>query len=341
MKVRLAKEKDKMKWDSYLEGCGFHPPLNYYGWKHILERSYGLKTFFFMALDENEDIQGTLPTYLIKDFRNNKRLYSLRFGLNGSSNEIKNSLLLHLSDFCRERGIRSNSLTSGYHRINTDFKSAVKKTLMLDLGKDEESTWRSFRDKTRNMIRKGVKSGLTAEKGFHNLKEFHRIYRLNMLSKGIPAHSFRFFKNIAGELGDTSELIVAKKDGLIIAGIFILFARDVAIYPFQASIMDYHKFAPNIFLIWEAIKSCLDKRIYKLDMGESTEGGDVYIFKTNVGGRPRDIYYYTALTTMKNVFDGDIEDRLSTSLVSRILLKTPLSFRKRLGIWAKRRERII
>ncbi|MBL7068240.1 MAG: GNAT family N-acetyltransferase [Candidatus Omnitrophica bacterium] len=340
MKIRLARRDDRAEWDNYVDRLPLQPPLNRYGWKNVLEKSYGIKTLFFIASDERDNICGVLPTYIIRDFRGKKRLYSLRFGLSGNNDTVRNEFFLYLKSFCKKNNFISNSVTSGYCRVDTEFRCFIKKTIMMEIADNEEATWGSFRAKTRNMIRKALRSNLTSEKGFHNLKEFYNIYMINMLAKGIPVHSYRFFRNLVSEIRD-AELIVAKMDGRIIAGILILFSKDIAIYPFQASLMHFHKFAPNNFLIWEAIKSCLKRGIHRLDMGESTEGGDVYIFKTNLGGSPRDIYYYSAFGPKRVVVDEIDGETMTLPLTNKILLNTPFWLKKRMGLWIKKRERII
>jgi len=334
--IRLAKDMDREIWDKYLDKFPL-PPLNRYAWKEILEKSYGVKTQFFIAYDKENAIRGILPTYITKDVRGRKKLYSLRFGCVADDKEIKKRLFLHLKDFCKNNNITSNLVTTGYERTNTNFQEEVKKTVVMGLKSDEDSAWRSLRDKTRNMVRKAVRSNLTAERGFHNLRQFYNIYVINMLNKKVPIHSYNFFKDISEKMGDKVELIVAKVSDKVIAGTVVLFSKDIAIYPFQAALADFRRFAPNDFLVWETIKLCLQKKISKLDMGESKEGGNVYRFKTNFGGTPQDIYYYTTFSTR----EGSGDDRNPKGRVSIQKLNLPFWMKKRTLSWLKKRGRII
>jgi len=326
-------------WDAYLGRFSYNPPMNLYAWRQILEDTYKIKTFFFIASGSGGDIEGVLPTYVTKSIRGRKKLYSLRYGCVADSSDIQNELFLHMISFCRRNGIESALVTSGNRRVDTDLGELIKKTVIIDLAQDAESTWRSLRDKTRNMIRKAVRSELAAEKGFCNLKEFYKVYVSSMLRKGLPAHSYTFFKNIAEKMKDKTELIVAKKDNRVIAGILILFSKDIAIYPFQSSLESHRKFAPNDFLIWETMKLCLDNGIGLLDMGESREGGTVYRFKTNFGGRPSDIYYYS--TPNPGRIGKEKKESQGASLKRAILSISPSLLGKNVAHWIKRSERII
>ena len=234
-------------------------------------------------------------------------------------------------------------MTSGYQRIDTGFQGTEKKTIMMELRRDENSVWKSFRDKTRNMIRKAQKSGLTAERGFHNLRPFYNVYASNMLKKGIAIHSFKFFEKISEKMGGDAELIVAKKNGMPIGGTLALFSKDIAIYPFQAASIDSQRFAPNDFMVWETIRSCIDRGISKLDMGESREGGNVYRFKTNFGGKPQDIHYYTIAGKSEFSEKGQRTKRPRSrlSLKGGILSKSPHWLARNMGAWIKSKERLI
>ena len=292
MKIRLATEADSWLWDEYLDSAPSNAPLNRYAWKEILECSYGVRTRFLIASSDGGDICGVLPTYSTGDFVGTTRVYSLRFGLVADSDDIAKVLLSHLSDLRGENGAASTLVTSGYTKRDTLLQEITKTTVVMDLAESEEAEWRSLRDKTRNMIRKGCASDLVAERGFHNIRAFYDIYCAVMLQKGIPIQSLRFFRTVVETLRAQSELIVAKRDDRVIGGLLILFGKEVAIYPWQCSLPESQQYATNQFLLWEAIKACLQRGIFKLDMGECTEGGSVYRFKKNFGGRSQDIYYY-------------------------------------------------
>ncbi|MDB4349672.1 GNAT family N-acetyltransferase [Omnitrophica bacterium] len=341
MKIRLAEKKDRDKWKAYLDKSSYNPPLNHYAWKEILEESYKVKTCFFIALDQTDKICGLLPAYITKDIRGKRCLYSLRFGLVADDNDLKNKFLSHIRRFCEEKNIASNLATSGYHRIGTGFREIIKKTVVMDLPRDEEAAWRCLRGKTRNMIRKAFKSDLVTERGFHNLRKFYDIYTATMLDKGIPIHSYRFFKNISEKMRDNAELIVAKRSGEVAAASLVFFSKDIAIYPFQVSLAHLRIFAPNDLLIWETIRLCLEKRIFKLDMGESKEGGNVYIFKSNFGGTPRDIYYYTTSAGLGPQQQRRRSASSRPSFAGKILSGSPYILRKKMALWMKKRERLI
>lgn len=342
MEIRLAIDNDMERWDAYLDRFSGIPPMNKYAWKGILENTYRIKTYFFIAFNENGKVAGILPSYAAKDIKSRLNLYSLRFGLMANDDACCNAFFEHVKIFCEENKIASDLITSGYKKIDTDCKETVRKTMILNLSGGEEATWQSLRDKTRNMIRKSIKSGLTADRDPGNIKVFYDIYALNMLEKGIPIHNRDFFENIFRKMGNSAEIVVARTGGKIIGGTIVLYSRNAAIYPYQASLTQFHSYAPNQFMVWEAVKSCISRNIPAIDMGESSEGGHVYDFKLNFGAEPRDIYYYSTRSRKEEGPAGSLSHKKTKPSFSvRVLSKTPVFLRKRLGLWLKPRRRII
>ena len=293
MIIRTATDEDRRAWDAFAAKSEATPPYYIYAWKRILESSYRLRTHFFMAVADDGTIRGIFPTYITKTFRGKKNLFGLRYGLLADDEETRVTLYEHAMSFCAEQGVRSALIPAGFQSLEAPYTETIKKTLLLDLAGTEEQTWDSFRDKTRNMIRKAERGGLEIETGWHNVGAFYDIYASYMQAIGVFFHSRSFFVQMGERLGERVELISAKKDGAVIAAMVLLYGGQVASYPFQSAKMEYRKFAPNQFLIWEAIKRCIARGITRLDMGESKVGSSVYKFKTNFGGVPHDLHYYS------------------------------------------------
>ncbi len=291
IKIREATEDDSQPWDSFLHQFPHVPPYGCFAWKNILEDSYRVQTHFFMAEDDEGNLCGILPAYVTKTIKGNIDLYGLRYGFLYNQPTVKHALLSHLSVFCRERIIRSITIPIGVES-SPEVDMTVKKTVVLPLAETEEATWKSLRDKTRNMIRKGERLNLRMEQGFANLDAFYSIYTTRMKQIGVWFHAQNFFVQIAEHLKNQVDLLCVKKDGQVIAGMVILYGRNIASYPYQATLSEYRDHAPTQFLNWAAVKQCLARNILFLDMGESTEGSPVYQSKVNFGGIPKDIYYY-------------------------------------------------
>ena len=338
MAVYFATNDDRGRWDAYLDRYSAQPSMNYYVWKEILKKSYGVDTFFIFAENSAGEICGVCPGYFAKT-PGGRVFYSLRFGLIADNASV-NELFTFLIPWCKAQGATAAVISSGYTRVATSIEGYSKKTVCMGLASSEEEAWRALSNKTRNMIRKAIKSGLIAEYGLQNLREFYKIYRQRMLGKGISIHSYEFFKNLTEQLADRVELIVAKSSNEVIGGILNLLNKDCAIYPFQAYRTGTEQYAPTQFLIWETMKLCIKNGISILDMGESREGSGVYQSKVNFGGIPRELYYYTPLRQNikeKSFCLAKIFDAVAAVGIAR----GPLFLRRKVGVWRKKQGRII
>lgn len=351
MNIKLATDQDRQVWDDYVEKSSAVSPLNFYVWRNILSKSYQAETFFFIAQDQNHKIVGVCPSYVIKGMDGRRRMYGLRFGFIADNSEASNLLLFYIKDFCAQRGIIPQALTSGYSRVSPpeNFREVVKKTLVLRLGADEKIMWEGLRNKTRNMIRRAERSKLTIARGFQHLDDFYRIYASRMMDKGVHAQAYCFFSNIAEYLKDSTELLVAKQNNKVIAGMLLMFGKQNALYPYQACASGAEQYAPNQLLIWEAMRLCSKRGIEQLDMGESTEGGSVYQSKINFGGDARDIYYLKPKNEKHGFHGATLFFMFPLAIYARIIQRCaiialkvcPFNWRVKFSAWLKKRDRII
>ena len=344
MKAIYIDDNNRILLDKFLKNYPYHPATNVFEWKQILNISYNAKIFFIVILDNSNNVCGLCSFYIIKDLKGNNNLYSMRYGVIIENNEAENFLLNFLNDFIIKNNIKNCLLTSGKQKFFQNLTFSTKTTLELYLDKTEEENWNKLRSKTRNMIRKSFKSNLKSEAGFQNIKAFYDIYVKNMIKKNLPIHSLNFFLNMKEFLKENVELIVAKKNNIIIGGIIILFSKNVVTYPFQSALSEYLDTSPNQFLIWETIKKCIGNKIYRLDMGESTEDGSVYNFKKNFGGIPKKIFYYNNLKKTGVNKKDFIQKNRSFSflkLENKIRPYYPFWIQKRISLWLKKKSRLI
>ena len=345
MKVIYIDDNNRLLLDKFLNKHPYQPATNVFEWKKIFNTTYNVRIFFIVILDNSNNVCGSCSFYIIKDLKGNYNLYSMRYGIIIENNKAENFLLNFLKEFTEKNNIKENLLTSGKQKIFQNLIFSTKTTLELYLEKTEEENWNKLRSKTRNMIRKAFKSNLKSEVGFQNIKDYYDIYVKNMINKKLPIHSIDFFINMKKFLKNNVELIVAKKNNTIIAGIIILFSKKVVTYPFQSALSEYLETSPNQFLIWETIKKCTENKIYRLDMGESTEDGNVYNFKRNFGGIPKKIFYYNNLRKKeennKNFIQKKNRNFSFFKLENKMRQYYPFWLQKKISLWLKKKSRII
>jgi len=330
MTVRIATNDDAQQWDRF---CELLPQGHPFFWFDILRKTYRILPVFFIAEDAMGNISGVCPSYVVRQWNGTRQLISFKFGLSATTPQIANDILLAAHRYCVDQGIENNSITSGTTCIPTPYREVTKKTVMFPIEGSIDSVWQQLRNKTRNMIRKGQGSGVVIEEGNHHLPAFYSIYSERMLEKGVSIHSLRFFQEVLQRCGSSCvQLLVARRNNTVIAGMLLLYSKAVGAYPYQACRAGFEQYAPTQLLIWEAMQRCAARGITTLDMGESREGSSVYQSKINFGGRPENVYYYSTLSSEASPW---------ASLPMILFQRLPFGLRRHLGVWLKRQGKLL
>lgn len=286
----MAKDSDGDAWNRFLDRQPEASPLARFEWRSILKDSYGTKTHFLLAETQGE-IAGVLPAYISRSLRGRQRLYSTRFGLVTDTQPVADELLDHVAEFARQDGLIATLVTSGWQKLASRPASYTRTTVAIEL-RDEDGMWRGLRDKTRNMVRRAEREGITIAEGPQFVDVLYDHYAANMLRIGIPMHSRRFFHVTLKHLADRSIVLAAMLDGKPIASMLIHLGNGIACYPYQNALYEFRKLAPIQALNWAAMRLCAAQGMTVLDMGESTLDSLVYRSKVNFGGLARPIYYF-------------------------------------------------
>jgi serine/alanine adding enzyme len=293
--VQLYKE-DGTAWDAYVASHQDSTNYHQYGWRKVVEKSFGHKTYYLTAKNSGDDICGILPLVHMKSRLFGSFLVSLPFfnygGLlcNGENyvEALLNNARSILEELCaahvelRHMNNHQNGLATKEHKV----------TMILELKKDEEAQWKSLDAKVRNQVRKAEKSGLYAVTGQLELLDgFYEVFCRNMRDLGTPVYGKNFFRNILETFPDTSRIISIMLDGKTVASGLLTWFRDTLEVPWASSIRDYREMCPNNLLYWEAIRFAIRNGSRRFDFGRSTPDEGTYRFKKQWGALPYPLHW--------------------------------------------------
>lgn len=287
---------DGSEWDAYV--LAHRESLNYhlYGWRNVIEKSFGHQPYYLAARNRIGDICGILPLIYMKSALFGKFLVSLPFFNYGGmlcSAEGTAELLLDesrkiLKDLrgeyaeLRHLGNSVSGLETREHKV----------TMILDLEKDEDAQWKSLDAKVRNQVRKSEKSGLKSIVGHIELLDgFYEVFCRNMRDLGTPVYRKNFFRNILEIFPDTTRIISVMLGEKTVASGMLTWFKDSLEVPWASSISDYREMCPNNLLYWEAIRFAIRNGYGKFDFGRSTPGEGTYRFKKQWGALPYQLYW--------------------------------------------------
>ncbi len=171
--------------------------------------------------------------------------------------------------------------TKSFRKASYDIQP--REILMIDVTKNEDALLAEMKSKTRYNIRLAEKHGIRIEETRNDSDEtsFFELLTKTAARKDIHFHPQAYYQKFLEHFDrDTCELLVAKKDGEVLAGILVLYYVDTAYYLHGGSNDHGRKYMAPHFLQWEAIKRVKARGMKQYDLGgvavkeRSPEGKD-------------------------------------------------------------------
>ncbi len=170
-------------------------------------------------------------------------------------------------------------------------------TVILDISGGEEEILSGMKHKTRYNIRLAEKKGVSVSVGnIDDLDKWYSLYCETAKRDRIAIHSLDYYGSVLrlGRANNSvqTELLLARVEGVVVAGIIIAVKAKRCTYLYGASSNEMRNYMPNHALQWRAIRLARERgcETYdffgipaKDDPGHPMSG--LYRFKTGFGGR--------------------------------------------------------
>lgn len=268
------------------------------GWKEVIEKSFGHKTFYLMAEDESGDVVGILPLVQLKSRLFGNFLISLPYFNYGGACVSKQEALYSLLSNAEILAHETNAEHIEFRHTENFYPDLPVKTtkvaMRLTLPEDAQTLFKSFAAKLRSQIRRAEKENMVAVMGrLDELDHFYAVFSQNMRDLGTPVYSKSFFRNIMESFTETTWIgTVFTKDGLPVASGFLVGFKDHLEIPWASSLRKYNSLSPNMLLYWSVLKFACESGYRIFDFGRSTPGEGTYRFKEQWGAKPAQLYWH-------------------------------------------------
>lgn len=187
-------------------------------------------------------------------------------------------------------------------------------SLLINLSQSEDEILMQMKQKGRYNIKVAEKHGIIIEES-DDIDAFYDILIKTGGRDGFGIHPRSYYLNMIVSLGDNAQLLLAKKDGKIIAGGIFVYLDDMAIYYYGSSDHDYRKMMAPYLMQWTAIKEAKKR------------GCKYYDF---LGISPEDSqknHPWAGVTSFKKKFGGDV---ISYPKAKEVILRPLMAFVYRL-----------
>lgn len=329
---------DNSRWDEFVSDCSEATFFHRAGWKTVIERAFGHRTFFLFA-EAGGRIEGVLPLAEVKSLLFGHTLVSLPFCVYGgiaaqserarrALDEAAGALAGKLRvDHLEHRCVRPQHLDWVHKDLYVTFRK--------ELDSDVERNLLAIPRKQRAMVRKGIKAGLQS-KIDEGVERFFAAYSTSVHRLGTPVFSKRYFQILKEVFGtDCEVLTVTQEDGKLVAGVLSFYFRDEVLPYYGGGTATARDVAGNDFMYWEVMRRACERGLRIFDFGRSKRGTGSFDFKKNWGFEPQPLHYEYCLYKRDAVPQNN-PSNAKYKLLIEAWRRMPLGLANRLGPWVVR-----
>lgn len=291
--IHEMQSEDSGRWDQFVMS---HPDATFFhrsGWKTVIEKAFGHKTWFLYA-EQNGELQGILPLAEVKSLLFGHSLSALPFCVYGGV-VAKNDLTREQLELAAQK--LAEQLKVDYlefrnvQSVHADWpRKDLYVTFRKEIDPDVERNMLAIPRKQRAMVRKGIKYGLVSEID-QSIDRFFHAYSNSVHRLGTPVFAKKYFRLLKDIFAEDCELLTIVKDGKTISSVMSFYFRNEVLPYYGGGTEEARQFAANDFMYWELMRSSCEKGLKVFDFGRSKQNSGSYSFKVNWGFEPQPLHY--------------------------------------------------
>lgn len=326
MKVSILTEDKYLVYEAFLKH--HKAALIYYSikFKQFLEKQTKSESIIFLAIDENDNIQGILPL-MVKTGPFGKVLNSLPYyGSNGgilaNLKEAKDLLIDKYLEIANSGEYAAATIIENpldkdypYDKIisdETEFRIGQLTNIAGSFADLEELMVR-FDSKTRNIIRKAIKSEVIVKIDNDQFDFLRNTHLKNMELIGGLAKELIFFDNVQKYFtsGVDYNLYVARIDNVLVAATLVFYYGKVVEYYTPVIVKEFRSFQPLSYIIAKAMFDASTNGYQWWNWGGTWASQDgVHNFKSKWGTEEKK-YSYHIFVFNKELYNCTKDDLLN------------------------------
>lgn len=287
---------DRTRWSEALETFSGAGVGHLHDWGGIIERAYGMKSYYLAAVDGRQ-VRGLLPIVVLKSRLFGNSIVSMPYLNDGGilAHDKEAETLLWKKAISLMSTERSSSIELRHsHDMNLGVAPRMDKiSLILDIGGGTDHVWmKKLHSNVRNKIRKSEKLGVEIKSGPEYLDDFFNMHVVGMQELGSPAHRKDFFTGIINTLKERARVYVAVAEGRVIGGKLVVYFNDTIYFLWVSSPKEYSNYAAVSLMDWRAVTDGIDEGLRFCDFGRSSSGSTQFDFKKKWGADVRQLYWH-------------------------------------------------
>jgi len=280
-------------WDSFVQASAEATFFHQSGWKEVIERAFGHKTYF-LYVEIDGKITGILPLVHIKSLLFGNTLVSTAFCVYGGIVASDEQAYVELDkEACRlaeELGVDCLEMRNRVQKTPERPYKELYVTFRKELDANVEKNFLAIPRKQRAMVRKGMDAGLISTID-NTVDRLYQAYSESVRNLGTPVFSKKYFQILNDVFASQCEVLSVEHNGQLIASVMNFYFRD-EVLPYYGGGTDLaRELKGNDFMYWEVMRRAVEKGIKIFDYGRSKVGTGSYSFKKNWGFTPEPLFY--------------------------------------------------
>lgn len=314
------------RWDAYVQQAPRATFFHRAGWKTVLERAFGHRTYFLYA-EQDGKVVGVLPLAQIKSVLFGNTLSSLPFCVYGgivADSELADEALR--KEACRLAESLKVEALELRSRHDTGVNWPIKElyyTFRKSIDPDDEVNLKAIPNRQRAMVRKGLQEGLSSEWD-EGIERLYRVYSESVRNLGTPVFSSKYLRILREEFGGDCSVLMISHQGRDVAGVMSFYFRDEVIPYYGGSTAAARTLkGVNHVMYWELMRLSAGQGVRLFDFGRSKAGTGPFSFKKNFGFEPQPLpyeYYLVSSSAIPDVNPLNPKYRLMINTWSKLPL---------------------
>lgn len=305
VEVKQLDARAMARWDEFVMACPQATFFHRAGWKSVIEKAFGHRTFFLFAESAGK-IEGVLPLAQVRSRLFGNALISTPFcvygGVAANNAQAADCLEAAAVELALELKVDYLELRNTTPR-QTDWPSKdLYVTFRKEIDPDPERNLAAIPRKQRAMVQKGIKAGLASERD-KEIDRFFHAYATSVRNLGTPVLPKRYFQLLRETFGEDCEVLTVTKDGRTVCSVMSFYFRDEVLPYYGGGTAEARVLKGNDFMYWELMRHACETGVRVFDYGRSKKGVGSYSFKKHWGFKPAPLSYQFKLVNAKQVPD--------------------------------------
>lgn len=291
------------RWDdlaaSHPRASAFHQR----GWLEALARTYGYRPFVLTSAPANQPLCDGIVFCEVRSWITGKRIVSLPFSDHCEPLLSDGNTMPELGNWIRTECERQRLKYVELRPLSTQNsgEGSLQESQSfwlhtLNLTPSLEQLFRNLhKSSIRRRIERAQREQLSYEAGRSEslLNDFYRLMVVTRRRHRLLPQPRAWFRNLMECVGANLTIRVARKDGVLVAGMLTLRHRGNVIYKYGCSDETLHHLAGMPFLFWRLIEESKATGAEQIDFGRTdTDNVGLTMFKDRFGTERRKITYF-------------------------------------------------